>query len=586
MKNLSLFVCFILSLFISFNSISQNKVEYYNKRAFELAESDLTKAFKLSEKAEGMINESTDSILISDVYSVRGTLYQTAEKYEQAILWHQKALGLRKRYGDLKKISNSKFNLANLYYQTENFKLSKEYHLESLAEILQTNVDEVDLITRYNSLGSLYKDLGKRDSALFYLNKSLKIIERNDLTSSDDAMNVYLNLGIVYEEQGEYQLSLQYLEKAIPIQKELENTGGLSLSYHHIGIVNELKREFPTAEKYYNMAMALAEKLGDVEAIKNVSFSKAKLFAKVSNQDSTLYYFDKYADFSDKLQRLTQSKKILELDTQYKTKEKEVALKNAEEREDIYIWSAAIISLTFLLILFFLIRNYRQKQRIALLQVDLKNNEINELLNQQENASYAAMLEGQDQERLRIARELHDRLGSTLATIKLGLQNEKIPEAQQQVALVNTAISEVRTISHDLSGGNIEQYGLAAALTELKHTLDRSGKITLNLFMEAVNIQASLHVTIYRIVQELVSNTLKHAEATEITLQLSTVDDQLNLIYEDNGKGFDLSHYQPGMGITNIRHRLEKWHGTIEIDAQPNRGTITILTVPITMPHD
>ncbi|HLP54685.1 MAG TPA: sensor histidine kinase [Fluviicola sp.] len=561
-------------------------MEYYNKRAFELAESDLTKAFKLSEKAEGMINESTDSILISDVYSVRGTLYQTAEKYEQAILWHQKALGLRKRYGDLKKISNSKFNLANLYYQTENFKLSKEYHLESLAEILQTNVDEVDLITRYNSLGSLYKDLGKRDSALFYLNKSLKIIERNDLTSSDDAMNVYLNLGIVYEEQGEYQLSLQYLEKAIPIQKELENTGGLSLSYHHIGIVNELKREFPTAEKYYNMAMALAEKLGDVEAIKNVSFSKAKLFAKVSNQDSTLYYFDKYADFSDKLQRLTQSKKILELDTQYKTKEKEVALKNAEEREDIYIWSAAIISLTFLLILFFLIRNYRQKQRIALLQVDLKNNEINELLNQQENASYAAMLEGQDQERLRIARELHDRLGSTLATIKLGLQNEKIPEAQQQVALVNTAISEVRTISHDLSGGNIEQYGLAAALTELKHTLDRSGKITLNLFMEAVNIQASLHVTIYRIVQELVSNTLKHAEATEITLQLSTVDDQLNLIYEDNGKGFDLSHYQPGMGITNIRHRLEKWHGTIEIDAQPNRGTITILTVPITMPHD
>ncbi|MES2554661.1 MAG: sensor histidine kinase [Bacteroidota bacterium] len=566
--------------------MSQSKVESYNKRAFELAESDFRKALKNSIKAELLIDESIDSITISDVYSVRGTIYQNFKKYEWAIQWHHKALGIRKRHGNLKKTSNSKFNLANLYYQTENFNLSKKYHLESLAEILQTNVDEVDLITRYNSLGSLYKDLGKRDSALYYLNKSLKIIEKHQLTSSDEAMNVYLNLGIIYEERGEYKLALQYLEKAIPIQQELENLSGLSLSYHHVGIVHELKQEFSIAQKYYNLAMGIAEKLGDIEAKGNICFSKAKLFTKISNQDSSLYYFDKYVYFSDSLQQLIQDKTILELDAQYQTKERKAELKNAKERETFYNYGILIGSLAFLLILFFLIRNYRQKQRIALLQVDVKNNEINELLNQQEATSYAAMLEGQDQERLRIARELHDRLGSTLATIKLGLQNEDVPQAQQQVALVNTAISEVRTISHDLSGGNIEQYGLAAALTELKHTLDRSGKITLNLFMEAVNIQASLHVTIYRIVQELVSNTLKHGEATEITLQLSTVDEQLNLIYEDNGKGFDLSQYKPGMGITNIRHRLEKWQGTIEIDAQPNRGTITILTVPITTKHD
>lgn len=562
--------------------MSQNEVESYNTRAFELAEGDLDKAFILSKKAEGMIDESTDSTTISDVYSVRGTLYQSAEEYELAIQWHQKALGIRKNVGDLIKISNSKLNLGNLYYQTEKFHLAKKYLTESLSDLLKTDADDVVFIKRYNSLGSLYKDLGKPDSALLFLKKALYILEKNELTTSSEAKDVYLNLGIVYQEQSELNRSLTFLKKAVTIQKETNDFSGLSLSYHNIGITYELNNKYSEAEKYYSLSMTLANILDDIEAKRDISLSKAKLFTKEKLQDSSLYYFDQYRFLNDKFNEIIQEKTILELDTKYRTKEKENELKKAEEREYIYL-IGAIISL---LILFFLIRNYRQKQRIALLQVDVKNNEINELLNQQETASYAAMLEGQDQERLRIARELHDRLGSTLATIKLGLQNEDLPQAQQQVALVNTAISEVRTISHDLSGGNIEQYGLAAALTELKHTLDRSGKITLNLFMEAVNIQASLHVTIYRIVQELVSNTLKHAEASEITLQLSTVDEQLNLIYEDNGKGFDLAHYQPGMGIMNIRHRIEKWHGLLEIDAQPNRGTIVILTVPITTQHD
>jgi signal transduction histidine kinase/Tfp pilus assembly protein PilF len=563
------FLTILLFLFSANYCISQTTIESINKKAIDLSTSDLNQAFKLSNRAEKLINESTDSAIIADVYSVRGTLYQSTEKYEQAIKWHQKALKIRKRIGDLTKISNSKLNLGNLYYQTEKFHLAKEYLKGSLSDLLKTDADNAAFIIRYNSLGTLYKDLGKPDSALYFLKKAFHILEKNELTTDSKAKDVYLNLGIVYLELGELNRSLKYLEKAVPIQKENEDLSGLSLSYHNIGITYELNNNYSEAEKYYSLSMTLANKLGDKEAQRDISLSKAKLFTKEKQQDDTF-------------NEIITKKTILELDTKYRTKERENELKKAKEREYIYL-IGAIISL---LILFFLIRNYRQKQRIALLQVDVKNNEINELLNQQEAASYEAMLEGQDQERLRIARELHDRLGSTLATIKLGLQNEEIPQAQQQVILVNTAISEVRTIAHDLSGGNIEQYGLAAALNELKNTLDRSGKITLNLFMETVNIQASLHVTIYRIVQELVSNTLKHAEATEITLQLTSVDEQLTLIYEDNGKGFDLTHYQPGMGITNIRHRIEKWNGSLEIDAQPNRGTIVILTVPITSQHD
>ncbi len=577
MKNKLLFIS-IIACFI--NEAHTQSIKELNKLTFESKEYDLKKAFEYSNRAIDKINKSNKkkTILESDVLSIRGTLYQLKGNFKKAINLHFKALRIREivKPIDLVKISNSKFNIANLYYITKSYSKSKQFHLESLVILKKSTSENTDYIKNYNSLGTLYLELKQLDSAYYYFNEGLHIIEKDELNKDPVSMDLYLNIGIYYEEISNLELAYFYLNKAIQLQLENNDLEGLYFSYHHIGIIHELKQNYSYAKAYYKKALNIAQKYDDLESLRDLSASLVTTYDKEGNSDSSAHYFQEFKKYSDLFHQAIQQKTILELDTKYKTKEKNIAIKNANERESLYKTGIIIASLTFLLILFFLIRNYRQKQRIALLQVDVKNNEINELLNQQEAASYEAMLEGQDQERLRIARELHDRLGSTLATIKLGLQNEEIPQAQQQVILVNTAISEVRTIAHDLSGGNIEQYGLAAALNELKNTLDRSGKITLNLFMETVNIQASLHVTIYRIVQELVSNTLKHAEATEITLQLSSVDEQLTLIYEDNGKGFDLTHYQPGMGITNIRHRIEKWNGSLEIDAQPNRGTIVI----------
>lgn len=591
----SLLILFVLSFFL----ISANKVDKTlsklidekNRKAFELKDTDPQKARSINLQCFKLLKKgAVDPITKSDVYSVAGNLYSQNGNYDEALNNFLISLKIRKQTDNTQKIADMMLNVANTYTKSKKYDQAISYYKQSLNQRKKINESKLNLIPIYNGLTQVYEttELNKRDSSLYYYKTCLKIIGQlpDKELKHQYISDLYSNLGQYYESEGQYDEAMFYYRKTSDLQIELDDQYGLSWTYHHIGIIFDQLQEYEKAKSFFHKAELLAIEQSNIETQRDISESWMILYSHEKRMDSVTFYYEQVKRLNYEFNELEISKNVQELTTRYQVKEERIRRKNAEERENLYIWISIIISLTFLLILFFLIRNYRQKQRIALLQVDVKNNEINELLNQQENASYAAMLEGQDQERLRIARELHDRLGSTLATIKLGLQNEKIPEAQQQVALVNTAISEVRTISHDLSGGNIEQYGLAAALTELKHTLDRSGKITLNLFMEAVNIQASLHVTIYRIVQELVSNTLKHAEATEITLQLSTVDDQLNLIYEDNGKGFDLSHYQPGMGITNIRHRLEKWHGTIEIDAQPNRGTITILTVPITMPHD
>lgn len=566
-----------------------SKIQVYNDSAFSIKENNLSEATRLNKLALKLVksNRHIDLIIKSDTYSLAGTLAQQKEKYKTALTYFFTSLSIRRKYGeDLLKIAGMYANIANLYYETDDYNRAIYYYKKciNLKGAFTGNLDE--MIRPYNGLSQAYEAINKTDSALLYYQKAVKIIPKVKDQKDQSIADVYSNLGQLYETKGQYNLANVYLKKALNIQRVMEDYYDMAWTYHHLGIVCDLQSDSDNAKMFFHKAERFAIKQQNTETQRDLYESWMRLYTREKKADSVVFYLEKYKSLNDTINQQKTDRNLYALEVKHKTKEKEVELKNSEEQKELMAYGYIIIGLTFLLILFFLIRNYRQKQRIALLQVDVKNNEINELLNQQEAASYEAMLEGQDQERLRIARELHDRLGSTLATIKLGLQNEEIPQAQQQVILVNTAISEVRTIAHDLSGGNIEQYGLAAALNELKNTLDRSGKITLNLFMETVNIQASLHVTIYRIVQELVSNTLKHAEATEITLQLTSVDEQLTLIYEDNGKGFDLTHYQPGMGITNIRHRIEKWNGSLEIDAQPNRGTIVILTVPITMQHD
>lgn len=591
----SLFILLVLSfLLISADKVDKKLselIDQKNQQAFDLKDSNPKKAKLINQQAFKLLkNGSVDPITKSDVYSVAGNIYSQNGNYDEALDYFLISLNIRKQTSNSRKIADMMLNVANTYNKSKKYYYAISYYNQSLNKRRKLNESKLNLIPIYNGLSLVYESekVNKRDSAFYYYNLCLKIISQlpEEELIHKYISDLYSNLGQYHESGSRYQEAMFYYNKTIDLQLLLDDRYGLSWTYHHMGIVFDEIHDYQKAKSFYHKAERLALEQSNVETLRDISESWMYLYSHERNMDSISFYYQQIKKLNEEFNELETAKNVQEVSTRYQVKEERIKRKNAEERETFYNYGILIGSLTFLLILFFLIRNYRQKQRIALLQVDVKNNEINELLNQQETATYAALLEGQDQERLRIARELHDRLGSTLATIKLGLQNDDLPQAQQQVALVNTAISEVRTISHDLSGGNIEQYGLAAALTELKHTLDRSGKITLNLFMEAVNIQASLHVTIYRIVQELVSNTLKHAEATEITLQLSTVDEQLNLIYEDNGKGFDLSQYQPGMGITNIRHRIEKWHGTIEIDAQPNRGTITILTVPITMQHD
>lgn len=584
MKYIIQSITILLFIFFDFEVSSQteDEVTQQNLKAFELKDTDLNKAFELSDDVIAHIGIVKKEIAVSDIYSVRGTLYQFREEYTKAIWYHFKALRIRERLNNTPKIATSNLNIANAYYEIGDLELSLKYHLDC-QQLLKENPEDSnyqDRLKNFNSLGTIYHSMEKTDSAYYFFNQSLYIIKKYNLSEPIAVSDLYTNIGILCEDQNKLPEAFEYFKKAEAIQLKNKEVYGLSLTYHHIGIVYERWKDLVKAKSYYNKALKLAQKLDDSEAKRDLFGSFTKLYNIENNGDSSNYYFDLYLQYNDIVQKAVNDKKIRETAAKYQLEKKEIELLNSKNRNSLLTYGYFIIGFTFILFLFFLIRNYRQKQRISRMQLDLKNREIGDLLNQQETASYAAMLEGQDQERLRIARELHDRLGSTLAAVKLGIQGNPTTTYKQNLELVDNAIAEIRAVSHDLSGGNIERYGLLAALTELKHTLERSGNIAFDLYMEAMTLPSSLQVPLYRIVQELVSNTLKHANASSIILQISEQQDHLNIIYEDNGRGFDLKNTTLGMGLENIRHRLSKWDGILEIDTHPGRGTIVIISIP------
>lgn len=580
-------ILFSLVLFPVFASAQLNviskKVNAINEIAFSLKDNDLEKASnKIAEAFPLLRDKSVETIIRSNSYNVAGTIEFQRGNYKKALAYFLHSLRIRATTDSANKIADSYLNIANLYCKIENFQRAIHNYKQCIYYRQLLKGSNLNIIATYNGLSLAYESNYQVDSALYYYNKALDIVNNLADKNTLEISNLYCNLGQLYETNGQYEKALLYLQKAFKIQQKVKDLYGTAWVFHHIGIVNENLKQTNAAKNFYHKAENLAMKLSDLEIQRDIAKSWTLLYAKEHNTDSVNYYFERFELLNDSFNLEISKQNILELDAKYQTekKDRQIALNKAEKNN--MMLAFILGSIIIVSILAFLIRNYRQKQRIALMQVDLKSREINELLTQQETASYAAMLEGQDQERFRIAQDLHDRLGSTLAAVKLGMQGDPVATNTYNQELVDTAISEVRAIAHNLSGGNIERYGLNVALNELKTTIEQSGQMQVNLYLEPISAGNQLHIELYRIVQELVSNTLKHASATEITIQTSDHQQHLNLIYEDNGTGFDPSAMTPGMGIRNIQHRLKKWDGTLEIDSQTARGTIVIIDIPKT----
>ena len=215
------------------------------------------------------------------------------------------------------------------------------------------------------------------------------------------------------------------------------------------------------------------------------------------------------------------------------------------------------------------------------------------MLKQQELRS-KAIIDAEENERKRIARELHDGLGQQLSAVKLNMSSldsslelktdEQRKMLQNALDIIDDSVKEVRAVSHSMMPNALVKSGLKEAIKEFVNRLGKTDHLKFDLQISGLNerLNTTIETIVFRVLQEIVNNILKHSKATIVTIQIIKDIEELTIIVEDNGVGFDVNTAKSdGIGLKNLQSRIEYLHGTVNIDSHLQKGTTIIIELPI-----
>ena len=298
---------------------------------------------------------------------------------------------------------------------------------------------------------------------------------------------------------------------------------------------------------------------------------------KMNKLDVALEYRKKYETLNDSLLSAGTQQTIHTLETEYRTTEKEkdlaeqkliIARKEFDiQKKDKVIFLSTTIAVALLSLMVISFLAYRNRQRVNRERMKLleKQNEVKVL---------TANMEGQEKERARLARELHDGVGGVLSAAKMHLSivpgDVNISEA---MTMLDQASQEIRTIAHNLSPNMIQVNELHTVLGEYCARV-KSAQLAVDYYVVGAvpKLEPAFKLGVYRAFQEIMNNVIKHSRATHVMIQISVNDDLLLLTVEDNGMGFD-TNATSGNGLTNLRNRVAELRGEIQITSTLSKGT-------------
>lgn len=486
-------------------------------------------------------------------------------------------------------------NISTALAELENYQKAIEYNEKALLVFNEQKSTQFQLITLPNLAAQHYKNGDTLKAINLNLEAETLALEMNNKRSLSI---IYNNLGEIYLDK-DPQKAKDYIEKSIKIKNELNLKSGIEVAQGNLGYLHLKNKEYNKAVEYYKQVATQVNGKQLVFAFNQLS----ECFKGLNRFDKALEYSEKSSLLNDSILSAENHKVFNEIQTKYETekKEKEIFELKTENLEvefkrvrnkNLLIGLGGILFITFLLI-FFLLKNSKRKRILIQQKSKIKTQELVQRLKIQELNGIDAIIDAQEKERSRIADDLHDNLGSKIATLKLYIEdigNEKNNSQKEINPLLNKlklladdTYKEVRKIAHNKNFGALISKGLIPSIIFISNQISSSDKLKIEVININVNehIKNNLEIQIFRIVQELLTNIIKHAAASEATIQFSEDENILNIIVEDNGKGFNINETSLGFGLTNIEKRLEKISGNVVIDSTIGNGTTIILNIPL-----
>lgn len=369
---------------------------------------------------------------------------------------------------------------------------------------------------------------------------------------------------------------------------------GIGSCYKNIGACYAELKDFPKAEEFVNKSINLFKELNAKDYLREAYAILANIAENKQDYVSSLKFFKESAAMKDSVYNKQSTDKINELQIAYETEKKiqKISLLAKENKihklllfkSNIYLGVALGIILISVLIGFLLYKSLKLKEEARL---------QSEVILQQDLAT-KAVLNAEENERKRISGELHDGLGQMFSAVKMNLSaltddlDFKSTRSREvftkTLDLVDESCKEVRSISHQMAPNVLLKSGLTTAVRDFINKIDdRKLKVNLETFGLQDRLDQNIETVLYRVIQETVNNVIKHAGANALDLQLTKDEEGINVMIEDNGKGFDTANLETfeGIGLKNIRSRVEYLKGTVDFSSNVGAGTLVAIHIPL-----
>ena len=565
------------------------------KTALYRAVGNVDSVFECNKQFLALAQQLKDTLNMAVGYTNIAESYNDLGDAEKAIEFSLKGLAVIEKTGAPELQQDAYDNLQRVYFTRSEYAKSIDYGTKSVQIARLLNVPQRIASSLFN-LSVAYNNNKEFDKAITAANEVVSISRAN----GDDRVVAYglSNLCDVYIKLKNIPAALNYELESFSLAKKVGDRDMEATTLTGLAMCYLQQKEYAKAQEYASKAAQLHQELGNM--VGKVSATKVLAdIAFATGDPAKGYAYELFCDeYEQKHISQVLSKQSSDLEKKYETVKKETQIKKLEAEKTVqqltirqkntlnYILIGSAIILLVISLLSY--RTYQQKQKI-------QQQRISELETEKQLTATEAVLKGEEQERTRLAKDLHDGLGGMLSGIKYSFQNMKgnlimtadnAQAFERSMDMLDSSIKEMRRVAHNMMPEALVKFGLDTALKDFCNDINLSGALQVSyqsIGLENVVIDQTTAITIYRIVQELINNTMKHAAAKSTIVQVTKTNGQLSVTVEDDGKGFDtgILKQSKGIGWDNIKNRIDFLKGKLDVRSETGKGTSVLIELNV-----
>ncbi|MEO6305699.1 MAG: sensor histidine kinase [Bacteroidia bacterium] len=529
-----------------------------------------------------------DSLEIIKMLNNIGSVSARKGDLDDAIFYFLKCLRFDESKNDTRNVALDYNNLGSMFTQKRDFK-SAENYLQRALQIRLLLKDSVMLASTRLNLGHVYHDKKEFKASLDQYFEAIHLLNKNK-NPYDYAM-VVNNIGLSYFDSGDLDNALKYYTESLDLKRQTADKSGLASTLGNLGTIYYNKKNFSKAIEYYSESEIIAFETGDLSYQVNALYNLHNCYLFSNKTDLAKEAFEKYVRLKDSMYNATSSGQIAEMQTKYETEKKEkenlelkqktevqqLQLENENQQRKNQLAIALVIVILIAGTFLFIYNRKKQQQKAELADA--------------EKLRFKDVIEAEEKERSRIAQELHDGLGQLLSAARLNvasLEDSVIEEDKtnldRALKILDDACVEIRSISHNMMPNALIRLGLIPAINEVVDNINSTKGLKIDFssnFDESLG--KSLDITVYRVIQEVLNNMIKHAKADHINMSITKTGGDLEISMKDNGIGFDTDKLKDskGMGWKNIFSRVSMLDGNIKLESEPQKGTMVYIKLKL-----